>query len=180
MTAVQITADPAAEERRDKATVKASTLAYQSVDAVALLMEDPAHVTDEPVWKGATSTRRQARPVTQLQAAVWLRGQMRQQVHTAIRKARSGGASWQEIAVVLDLVDADRATPYDQAVAAFEEAVDGWGDTFTFECGTCGSRVADHGPYDSHPLAQESGHTETCERQAAAVAAWRERMGDDA
>lgn len=166
-----------AEERRQKAASEASTRAYHAVDAVALLLEDPAHITDEPIWKGASSTRRQARPLTHIQAAVWLHGQMRQQMHTWIAKARGAGASWQEIAVVLDLVDEDRKTPYDQAVAAFELAADyGFSDRYySYECGTCGDRVRDFGPYESHPTDQEEGHTETCARQTAAIAAWKAR-----
>lgn len=169
---------PTSEERREKASSEAMSRAYSAVDAVALLLEDPEHIADVPVWKGASSTKRQARPLTHLQAAVWLRGELRAQVYSAVGKARGAGASWEEIAVVLDV---DGEHPYDRAVAAFEQASDGQlSDRYYFyECGTCEARVRDFGPYESHPLDREEGHTETCARQTAAIAAWKEKHGDD-
>lgn len=168
----------AADERRQKASSEVRSRAYSAVDAVALLLEDPARVTDQPIWKGATSTRRQARPITQLQAAVWLSRELHRRVDSAIRQARAAGESWEAIAAVLD-VDGDH--PYDRAVAAFEQALGGQvsARAFSYECGTCGGRVHDYGPFDPHPDDQEQGHTDDCKRRLARLAAWKEKHGDD-
>lgn len=167
--------DEAARKRRQAAAGEAGSRMLNAVGAVSLLLEDPAHITDQPIWKGAHSTERRARPLTRLQAAVWLRGAADNQLRSRIGEARAAGASWADIAGVLDLPDTD-----DPAAAAWEQAVgQGWGERFHFTCGTCGAGIVDHGPYDPHPDDRETGHAETCERHRAALAAWRKTVLDD-
>ncbi|MFI7608882.1 hypothetical protein ACIBTV_27730 [Micromonospora sp. NPDC049366] len=178
---IEASAESAEKERRQTAGGEASLRITTALEAVSLLLEDPAHITEQPIWPGASSTRRQARPITRLQAAVWLRAEARSRVGYEIQRARGAGASWQEIAVVLGLVDADRATPYDQAVAAFEEAMaDGFSlHHFGFTCATCGASVRDYGPFEPHPIDREEGHAEGCARMAAQLAEWKAKHGDD-
>jgi hypothetical protein len=170
------------QERASKARSAALQIMYQAMNQVSMLMEDPEHITEQPIWRGATSKELRARPATRLQVAVMLRQEASRQIDHEIRTARGAGVSWQEIAVLLDLVDADHPTPYDQAVAAYERASgsDQWHNAlFMFECDTCGAKITDHGPYEFHPLDQETGHDETCARILAAVAAYKKRIGDD-
>ncbi|MBC9000477.1 hypothetical protein [Micromonospora aurantiaca (nom. illeg.)] len=171
--------DPAAQERRQNAQSEMMSAAHNAVHRVALMLEDPAHVANAPIFVGAKTTEPTVRPLTRLEAAVWLRGRADQQVHSAITKARGAGATWAEIGKVLDLPE--QRGDYDLAVAAFEYAL---GYSFSdqnvyYDCGACGQGIKDHGPYDPHPEDQESGHAETCERLRAAVAAYKRRMGDD-
>lgn len=165
--------DEAAQQRRQDAGSKVSSLAYNALQSVSLILEDPAHLTEQPILPGWQTKELRARPLTRLQAAVWLQGEARRVAWSEIGKARSAGATWLEIAGVLDLVDGDG---YEKATAAYEYAAkDSFSDRFHFDCGSCGARITDHGPYDPHPVDQEEGHTETCTRQAAAIAAWKAR-----
>jgi hypothetical protein len=89
--------------------------------------------------------------------------------------ARVEGASWQEIGEALRLAadEAGRSV----AELAYEQIVgvpDLWSQTSMYwSCPACGRNVTDRGPYDSHPLDNEHGHSEDCSRMAAAVAAWQ-------
>lgn len=169
-----------AQERRQRAQREMMAAAHTAVHRVALMMEDPARITDAPIFVGAVSTEQRAQPLTHLEAAVWLRGHADQQIRHSITKARSAGVSWTEIGKVLDLPGPPRGD-YDLAVAAFEYALShSFSDqNVYYDCDACGQAIKDHGPYDPHPEDQESGHAETCERLRAAVAAYKRRMGDD-
>lgn len=159
-----------AEERRQLAAARMSTAAYSAVGTVSLLLEDPEHIADRPWWSGAQTTERRARPLTRLQTAVWLQGEARNLMRACICAARAEGESWAEIGGVLDLAD---GSPSDKAVAAYEAAVQlVLGERFLFDCASCGAAIVDNGPYEPHPVDRETGHTETCERQCAAIAEW--------
>ena len=168
-----------AEERRQKAQSEMMAAAHNTVHRIAMMLEDPANITETPIFPGARSTEKRAQPLTHIEVAVWLRGRADQQVQSAVTKARSAGISWADIGKALDLPG--MPGDYDLAVAAFEQAR-GYGfsdQNVYYDCGACGNGITDHGPYDPHPLDQESGHAETCVRLLAAVAAFKKRMGDD-
>lgn len=101
--------------------------------------------------------------------------------------ARAAGRSWDEIGAALDL-EAD-GEGRSRAEVAFEWLVEGrvpqapdrWpsfhAPTTSWDCVTCGQRVTDRGPYESHPVDNEDGHREDCVRHRADVAAWVARTG---
>lgn len=103
--------------------------------------------------------------------------------HDYVRLARRDGASWDEIGLVLGF-KADEDTGRTVAEQGFEESAAHTGysrQSFVYTCGSCGEHVTDGGPYNAHPLDNESGHAGDCARIAAAVAAYQaERARDDA
>ena len=94
-----------------------------------------------------------------------------------VRYARQDGASWAQIGEALGLAAEGERTGYDLAAAAYEHAAGQSGSWhrpgFAWDCAGCGQTITDRGPYESHPDDNEHGHTGTCPRHAAALAAWQ-------
>jgi hypothetical protein len=97
------------------------------------------------------------------------------------REARGAGRSWSDVAEVLGRMLPDGEDPAIEAFVwvaptpsmRFDRVTVGW------RCSTCDQMITDHGPYESHPVDNESGHADGCARQAAEVAAWKIRAGWD-
>jgi hypothetical protein len=146
-------------------------------------------VVDEPIPGFHMLTRRRlVDPLAGVRATKALANAARALLVDQARAARAAGRSWDEIGEALGLSDGAADEP--RAEAAFTEIVEGrraqtYWPTFRapstcWRCESCGEPVADHGPTgSSHPDDQESGHDESCERHAAALAAWRTRTGWD-
>jgi len=120
-------------------------------------------------------------PMAGLQAAVLTRNVAAATIHDGAVDARAAGRTWGEIAEAVGIEDDDRFAPPGER--AFEEIV-GRPDLFAlaslrWTCTTCGRRVSDSGPYESHPDDNEHGHAETCDRHERAVSAWRVRTGEE-
>ncbi|MBC3190928.1 hypothetical protein H7X46_07615 [Pseudonocardia sp. C8] len=132
----------------------------------------------EPVGDTAITRPVLADPLAGLRAAVLSRWVAAGQVRDYALDARGAGRSWAEVASVLGFDDHDAP-----GVVAFEHVAERGGrtgprwDRVWWRCASCGQRVADTGPYSSHPSEVETGHAETCARHAADVAAWAERTG---
>ncbi|MFE3222907.1 hypothetical protein [Nocardia sp. NPDC059228] len=94
-------------------------------------------------------------------------------------KPRGQGSSWAEIATAMT-IDPDEVD--DPAIEAFERVAPPdryrWrADNYTtWTCVSCGQRVTDRGPYDGHPVDNESGHAEGCERHQRDICAY---LGDN-
>lgn len=102
----------------------------------------------------------------------------RNEMYSFVRKARGAGIAWGDLAQPLGI----EAGPDESAAEkAFELAAgprDPWADrTVGWDCADCGAWITDHGPYNGHPDDCETGHTDTCERHAAAVYDWQEAYG---
>jgi len=67
-----------------------------------------------------------------------------------------------------------RARGSSLAEAAWEYAADPAGQrgAFRWTCQACGALISDRGPLGDHPGEVEQGHTEGCQRFAAAVRDW--------
>lgn len=106
------------------------------------------------------------------------------------RRARGAGHTWDDVAGALELIESD---PYGRTPGemAWEWLVEDrpptfagpehyrWPSSTSWMCTSCGRRVRDSGPYESHPDDREHGHAPGCARHDAAVAAWRRRTGWD-
>jgi hypothetical protein len=169
--------DKSPTERQKKAHSEVLTRVMNGIQAVTRELEDPQHLITTPMYDGDPWPDQRARGITELRVAQWWQNQAAGQVYRAACRAQGEGASWAEIAPHLDLeINGDpEASAYAKAEKAFER-IAGWPGSFSdvcvcWDCGSCGGRIRDSGPYNSHPDDNESGHTETCQRHRAAVAA---------
>lgn len=130
-------------------------------------------------------------PLAGVRAAMHIRNAGERLMREWAEKARAAGTSWDEVGEALGLLREGQG--FSRAEAAFEYVADGrplpandtgeWRSSAPrnvyWPCESCGRRVVDRGPYESHPDDNESGHAEGCERHAAEVAAWKVRTGWD-
>lgn len=122
-----------------------------------------------------------ADPLAGVRAAIVVRAVAEREIREAATDARGLGRSWEEVADALALSDAADDPPGTRAERAFEQVAGGsdrfWAASLRWTCATCGQRVTDRGPFESHPHDREDGHTADCPHQAAAIAAWRAETG---
>jgi hypothetical protein len=119
-------------------------------------------------------------PLAGIRAAVTTRNAATAEIRTYAEQARGAGRTWEEIAEALGLAADQFDEPRCELAFAliaenrplpFRESfhrLDAW-----WQCGSCGERVRDHGPFDGHPANNESGHAPSCRRHAAEIAAAR-------
>jgi hypothetical protein len=121
-------------------------------------------------------------PRAGIRAALAVQGIAGSLVGEYARDARAAGRSWEDIAEVLGIED-DRDAYCGRGEVVYRFLVEGeplpGGERSRFErsstywrCGSCGELVADRGPFGAHPADNESGHTESCARHAAEIAAY--------
>ncbi|MBC3189972.1 hypothetical protein H7X46_02705 [Pseudonocardia sp. C8] len=129
-------------------------------------------------------------PLAGVTAALVARNAAARQLAEFAESARAAGRSWDEIGAALGLDSAGDGGGRSRAELAFEWLVEGrepqpepdrWpsfrAPTTSWRCATCGQRVTDRGPYESHPDDNEDGHAEACARHRADVRAWVRRTG---
>lgn len=182
--------DPSRE--RDPATARLD--ARHAVDRIITKLAVDGYggtVHEDPIPGYKVLTRRRFDPATAaLQAAVAVRNVAESLIHDHAMKARAEGTPWEDIGRALGFDGDDWA---DQPVGDIAYRVLVWdedppdvsptwsrreGNAY-WECRSCGERIKDTGPFESHPDDTEHGHTETCARHTAAVAAWKARTGWD-
>lgn len=154
------------------------------------LMEEVAveqfegQVVVEPIEGYQMLTRRRlVEPLPGVRAAAVLRAAAGRVLVDAVEVARAAGRSWEEVGEALGLPD--DGEPVGEVAFAF--VVEGREperprelfrlSSTSWRCGSCGELVSDRGPFESHPVDNESGHTDDCARHLADVQAWRERTG---
>ena len=104
--------------------------------------------------------------------------------------ARGEGACWATVGAALGLGELVQRNGEDLGEAAFRFVTEGrmpevdtdwssWRSPVRWTCATCGYRVTDHGPFDTHPDDAEPGHTTTCGRRARAIARLRPIWDDE-
>jgi hypothetical protein len=119
-----------------------------------------------------------------IQAARFASAYAHQQMLRYATKARGEGVTWADLAESLGIKSEADAYGKSPAEAAFE-LVSGHDDrsyrspTVSWECISCGARVTDRGPYNGHPDDDENGHTESCRRHRADLAAFKAKWADD-
>jgi len=136
-----------------------------------------AATIERPVWPGSPSTTTYAEPLAGLREAVTLQGSAGRVIEDYARYARTEGASWQEIGEALGLGEEAKERQRSAAELAYEQIVgipDLWSQANMYwPCPACGQTVTDRGPYESHPVDNEHGHTDDCTRMAGEVAGWQ-------
>jgi hypothetical protein len=141
-------------------------------------------VVVEPIEGYQMLTRRRlVEPLPGVRAAAVLRDAARRVLGDAVEAARAAGRSWDEVGEALGLPDDGEPV----GEVAFALVVEGREPerprelfrlpSTSWRCGSCGELVSDRGPFESHPVDNESGHTADCARHLADVRAWRERTG---
>lgn len=132
---------------------------------------------ERPVWPGSLSTTTYAEPLAGLREAATLQGSAGRVIEDYARYARTEGASWQEIGEALGLGEEAKERQRSAAELAYDQIVgipDLWSQANMYwPCPACGQTVTDRGPYESHPVDNEHGHTDGCSRMAGEVAGWQ-------
>jgi hypothetical protein len=177
-----------AENHRD-AIVHAASEAYFAASSSVLYLAQlgGADIRERPVWPGAISTMRYAEPLAGIRAAQTVRSAADRVTDDYVRHARAEGTAWCHIGEALELAENSQLTSHDLAIAAYEQLT-GARDlpafqtpVFHYTCQACQQPISDRGPYESHPLDNEHGHTEDCPRPTEQVAAWQaKRDAEDA
>lgn len=139
-----------------------------------------AEVVEEPIegFKILTKSTLDD-PLAGIRAAVLARDIAVGQMLTYAEEARGAGRSWNGVAEALGIESREGDTP--RGELAFLLVVESrplpteersWCDraAASWTCSSCGQRITDHGPFESHPDDNERGHTPSCIRLATALA----------
>lgn len=125
-----------------------------------------------------------------LEAAVRVRDTAAGLVREYAIAARGEGACWASVGAALGLGELVDRSGEDLGEAAFRFVAQGrmpdldagwltgW-SSVSWTCATCGARVADHGPFASHPDDAQMGHAQECGRRQRAIARLRAPCVDD-
>ena len=121
-------------------------------------------------------------PLAGVRAAVLARDVAAGELLGYAEQARGAGRTWDEVADALGIESTPEGKPRDEA--AYLLLIEGRplpGDepswwrrpTARWTCTSCGQRVIDSGPFESHPDDVEHGHAAHCARRTAAITAFR-------
>lgn len=136
----------------------------------------------ETVWvpiEGLSTPRAAlANPIAGVRAAGLVRNVAARLIVDYVAEARGAGTAWDEIADALGLRDDDADSDVNRAERAFEHIAGvRWQARIRWTCGSCGQRVNEYVPDESHPTDREDGHAADCTRQRAAIATWQAESG---
>lgn len=159
----------------------------RAIGAAILRMAQAAgeQLHERPSRPGGSFMIPEPGPAAGIRYALMLRGAADFEVGQYIRRAREAGLTWRQVGEILNPALWAAEDGADLAVMAFEHATGaahaepfatlslGW------DCAACGRIVSDRGPYENHPLDNEHGHAEGCERLAAAIAEHDARWADE-
>lgn len=141
---------------------------------VRLLADHPDAIVKQPAHHGVNHQVRAPEPLAGVALALHVQRVAHRLAREHATQARATGHDWLEIATAGGLEP--HAEPWERAAAAFalvagpparlwDEQVVWW------HCPTCGQRIRDTGP-DAGRGDDETGHTPTCQRRLAQLAAW--------
>ncbi|HET9894623.1 MAG TPA: hypothetical protein VFQ44_06780 [Streptosporangiaceae bacterium] len=146
-----------------------------------------ARFITQPAFRGSHAAVPDVGPLDGLSASRRLELAARGHATDYIRAAREAGHTWQEIGTALGLVPGADAQQAGDTVAeaAFTYAAGSpdtevsrlYGRSAVWHCGTCDQAISDRGLF-AGPAEDERGHTESCPRLAADVAAWDAEWND--
>ena len=156
------------------------TLAQEAGAAISGAVLRLAHATGAqivhaPPWPGASFAEEQPEPGAGIRIALALERAARAGVHVFIQRGREAGMTWGQVGEALGVAELARARGSSPAEAAWEYAAaypSGQRGAFRWTCQACGALISDRGPLGDHPGEVEQGHTEGCQRFAAAVRDW--------
>ena len=148
------------------------------IRAVVLKMGGDEAFETRPSFPGASFSISFPKAHYAIKAAVMVRDAAAGRVRRYVDDARAEGTAWQAIGILLGFGDQDGVGADEQAFDLI--ATGDWGSRATsWRCGACNKVVTDRGPFNSHPVDNETGHAEDCTRFAAEIEAWRKRTGWD-
>ena len=142
-----------------------------------------AQVVQVPIEGFERATRRTLDdPLAGVRAALLARNVAMAQMRVYAEQARGAGRSWDDVAEALEIEATEDSEQRDEQ--AYLLLIEGrplpadepsrWNrPTARWTCTSCGQRVSDHGPFESHPDDIEHGHANSCMRRVAAVAAYQ-------
>lgn len=144
-----------------------------------------AQIVQVPIEGFEVATRRTLDdPLAGVRAALLARNVAMTQMRAFAEQARGAGRSWDDVAEALGIESAEGDEPRDeQAYLLLIQGRSLSGDDAPswlhrpaahWTCTSCGQRITDHGPSESHPDDVEQGHTRACRRHAAALTAYGE------
>lgn len=142
-----------------------------------------AAIVQRQIFPGSTLTIDEpADPVAAIGEAQMLMHTASGLVRDFALKARGAGKSWADLVKPLGIESEDEYA--DLPAMAFRQIAYPPSQRYdtvyaSWECGSCGERVRDTGPYGGHPEDDETGHAEGCARHAGEIAAWQKKNGDD-
>lgn len=165
---------PTAEDVADLRS-ETRTTTTNLMRGIALELEDPSQVQARRPFPGATPQAR-ARACTELRVALWMTEVAANLVYLTACESRAAGVSWAQLAPLLGIT----AGSQDELAAAAFRRIAGEATTMavasvSYVCDECAGHVIDVGPSEPDPELRERGHTETCQRQQAAVVAYLTR-----
>lgn len=171
--------DPAEQRRAARDLVRRAMFDLARADGTQLIART--------AFRGSRTTVPDVEPLVGLSVSRRLEIAARGHARDYIRAARETGHSWQEIGTALGLVpggDAQRGGDT-VAEAAFAyaaghpdtEVARRYGRSVVWHCDTCDQAISDHGLIVG-PAEDERGHTESCPRLTATVAAWDAQWDD--
>lgn len=163
----------------------------QHVHEVAELLEGDAVRVERPSLFGPDhAPLPDVEPLAGVRAALFVSRAATGQMREYAEQARGDGVSWRQLGEALALAkDAERHdTPLDEAAWLFVvEGIrpgqdppphrTGHPTSSRWTCNTCGERITDRGPFEGgHPDNREEGHTTSCTRHRAALAAYEHEL----
>jgi hypothetical protein len=140
----------------------------------------PHAITQRPISARITSPHDQPADYTAgIAAARMVADHANRLVNEYARKARGHGHSWRELAEALGIEPDDEGYT-DPAVVAFELVAPQPSMRFdprrvAWACASCGESITDRGPYEGHPVDNQSGHAANCARHLREVAEYEAR-----
>jgi hypothetical protein len=149
----------------------------EAARTVAARQSGSAGFIEKTLYEGDPYPRKAATAVAELKALVALRDGIRGALYQPVAAARGEGLTWTDIADLLEIPDDGG----NRAERAYDTVVDRSGDwglsgaSLGYTCDACQGSIIDHGPFESHPEDNETGHAADCARFAAEIAAWRAR-----
>lgn len=164
-------------EARDEASGAIRGLLYRMGRAAGVTF------TEQPIFEGAKTTEQVMDPAAAIGMCLILRDAVKQRLEMSIRQARAAGLTWAQVGEALHLKADDSGNSPGEL--AYEYATDAknarpfdrW--SFYYTCSACAKHVTDHGPYNGHPIDNETGHADDCARLTAAIAEYNARWEDD-
>lgn len=142
-----------------------------------------AEIIEEPLEGSTIVTKpRLADPLAGVPAAMLARDVAVGEMRAYAEQARGAGRSWDEVAEALGIEATEDGQPRDEQAYLLliegrplptDEPSGFHRSSARWTCASCGQRVSDYGPFESHPDDFEKGHANSCPGRSAVAVAYR-------